>query len=401
MSRASKLTLITVIVAMSWSVAPSSAQSVIDQYNKSIRPNMEIKPLGLDLFGDQISMLDGALSFNVTDVSVATDSGLPMTVGRTLSIQDQARDQQSRGVFRAVLGEMWELDVPYVKVRTDARRGWVGHDGSTNRCSKGVAAPAVTGLPPFGLVVYESEDYYSGVTANIPGYGEEILVVSSAGPMPDDGYTYVKSSKSGWRARCITGLERGAGEGFVLLLSDGTTYKFNWLVDRVAPYILDATCPKISAAGVFPSTNVADTVNNDACTESVAIPRNEYILYATEAKDRFGNTVTYTYDQVNPLRLIRIESSDGARININYSASGQVQTIVTGGRTWTYVYEPVGSLVRLKEIILPDQSRWSYEYGSNFEAVLYAFPAETWGGVSCVLVLVQPRLHQALVMSAG
>lgn len=364
----------------------SSAQSVIDQYTKAQRPSTEIAPLDVDLFGEQVSLLDGSVTFSYTDVSVSTNSALPMTIGRTLSIQDQAVDTYGKGVFRenGPFGIMWDMAVPHLKVTVDARLGWTGNDRSLNRCSKGQGAPWVTGVGYFQLAVYESEHYYSGLLASIPGYGEEYLLTASANanvPMPADGFTYVKASKLGWRARCIPQLKRGDGEGFVILLPDGSSYKFDWLVSRPTAYVFDATCELGNDNPVFPSKQAMDLAEEDVCVVAITVPREENLLYATEATDRFGNKVTYTYEDANPLRLKKVESSDGASINLTYYSAGQIETIVSGGRTWRYEYE--GSIPRLKNVVLPDLSKWSYEYGSDFTVLNNANPVGTWEG--CLL----------------
>ncbi len=361
-------------------VCPASAQSVMEQFNKGLKPSMDIAPLGPDLFGEQVSLLDGSTSFAVNDVVIKTN-GLPVILGRNLDIGAQGKDQQGRNTYRrnAAFGEMWDLDVPYLKIVSDARLGWVGWDGSQNRCTKGPIQPSIQGVPPFSSVTYQPEDWHSGVIANIPGYGKEQLFYAHPGAtMPTDGNTYKQSSRSHWRARCIPSpIKRGTGEGFVILLPDGSSYKFDWLVDRNTLSILDSTCP-VSAAVVFPSPQAAEMVWGQTCTYTVAVPRQEYFLYATEATDRFGNTITYTYDPTKPLQLSQVKSSDGVVVDLTYSAAGQVQTISTSGRTWTYVYEPWGSSARLKNVILPDQSKWTYEYESDMGLMLNYNPKSTW-----------------------
>jgi YD repeat-containing protein len=359
------------------------AQSLVDQYVKAQRPSMAIEPLDTNLFGEQVSMLDGSISFINTDVSVPTNSGMPMTIGRVLSIQDQTPDSRNIGTYRdnGPFGMMWDIAVPNLKATVDARLGWVGKDRSVNRCSQGGAAPWVQGVPPFWKVVYESEHYYSGVLASIPSYGEEYLLKPAAGsPVPNDGMSYVKTSKSGWRVRCIQQLKRGSGEGFLVVLPDGSHYQFDWLVSRATAALMDATCVFRNNYSVLASPQAAAEVPYTVCSESVSVPRDENILFATEATDRFGNKITYTYDPVNPLRLQKVESSDGARIDLTYYSTGQIETIKSGGRTWRYLYD---SFRRLVEVQLPDQSKWTYEYGSDYKLMLNTNPVLTWD--HCVL----------------
>lgn len=364
------------------------AQSVIDQYNRSVKTSMEVAPLGEDAFGEQVSLLDGALSFRQVDVSVKLNSGIPMTIGRTFSIQEQTPDQQGRNTYRdrSPFGIMWDADIPYLKVVADARLGWTGWDKSQNRCSKGQSAPPVNGVTPFNMVSYDSEDYYTGVLANIPGYGTEFLRTPSGHIMPSDGGTYTKVSRSNWRASCTSTIKRGTGEGFVVLLPNGSRVTFDWLVDRATAHVLESSCS--TGSGVLtsiPSLNLPSVPTTPSCTSYVVIPRSEYFLFATKVEDRFGNYVAYDFDPSNPMRLVAVRSNEGASINLAYNSSGQVQTISSGGRVWTYGYDTYNSANRLRSVTLPDASSWEFDYESDFKHVLMADPKSLWG--ACKLQL--------------
>ncbi|WP_150409490.1 hypothetical protein [Xanthomonas sontii] len=358
------------------------AQSVIDQYNRSVKTSMEIAPLGPDAFGEQVSMLDGALSFRQIDVSVKLNSGIPMSIGRTLSIQDQAPDQQGRNTYRdgSPFGLMWDMDVPYLKVVADARIGWTGVDKSLNRCSKGQSAPVVYGVTPFAQVSYSSEQYYTGVFANIPGYGSEFLRTPSGHAMPSDGREYFKVSRSGWRASCLSTIKRGSGEGFVVLLPNGSRVTFDWLVDRPTAYILETSCPGGGGALTsIPVLSLPSIPYTPSCQNYVSVPRSEYFLFATKVEDRFGNFVLYDFDSSNPTRLVAIRSSEGPSINLSYNSSGQVQAVGFNGQVWNYVYDNYNSASRLRSVVLPDGSSWDFDYESDFKHVLTADPKSLWG----------------------
>ncbi|WP_267102541.1 hypothetical protein [Xanthomonas sacchari] len=360
------------------------AQSVIDQYNRSVKTSMEIAPLGPDAFGEQVSMLDGALSFRQVDVSVKLNSGLPMSVGRTLSIQDQTPDQQGRNTYRggSPFGLMWDLDVPYLKVVADARIGWTGVDGSGSRCSKGDAAPPVQGVTPFSMVSYSSEYYYTGVYANISGYGSEFLRTPFGHTMPNDGNAYKKVSRSNWRASCTPSIKNGAGEGFVVLLPDGIKLTFDWMVSRPTTYLLETNCPHDNGSVVTSTlalNNMPNLPSTTQCQIYVSVPRNEYFLFATKAEDRFGNAVYYDYNPSSPSRLTAIRASEGPSIGLNYNDSGQIASISVNGRSWVYGYDTYGSANRLRSVVLPDGSSWMFDYESDFKHVLTANTNELWG----------------------
>jgi hypothetical protein len=369
----------------------SYGQSVIDQYNKSLRPTADIQPLTNDLFGDQISLLDGGLSFQQIDISLGANHGLPVRLGRTLSIQDQAADQQGRNTAthagNAPFGMMWDLDVPYLKMVGDAREGWIGGDHSNLRCSRGEILPYVNGMFLWSNIIYETWDYHGGITANIPGYGSESLLnppVGFANEMPADGNTYYKVTRSHWRARCVPLAAGGSGEGFAIVLPDGATYRFDWLASRPTANLLDVSCHTEDGQGVLASrqahTYWGGYVVPTQCATQVVVPRSVYYLFATEATDRFGNYVRYNYDPVNPHRLLSIQSSDGNTISMTYTSSGQIETATANGRVWRYVYESFNSLQRLREVIQPDQSKWSFEYGSDYKELHVSTPKVMWAG---------------------
>ena len=72
--------------------------------------------------------------------------------------------------------------------------------------------------------------------------------------------------------------------------------------------------------------------------------------------DRFGNTVTYTYDSVHNNRIKAIQSNDGVRLDVYYNTGGLISEIVSAGRTWSYIYN--GKL--LVSLQLPDGSKWQF-----------------------------------------
>ncbi|MEO8012232.1 MAG: hypothetical protein ABI650_11350, partial [Dokdonella sp.] len=103
---------------------------------------------------------------------------------------------------------------------------------------------------------------------------------------------------------------------------------------------------------------------------TVMIPRVEVFLYATLVTDRFGNTVSYTYDPANPHRLTSVISSDGAAISLQYDAQGKVRYVDTDSRRWEYLYSGAPSTLKtLTAVIRPDLSRWNYAYDNLYQGV--------------------------------
>lgn len=88
----------------------------------------------------------------------------------------------------------------------------------------------------------------------------------------------------------------------------------------------------------------------------------------TKITDRNGNSVTFTYGYVGPVKVVKSASaSDGRTISFNYSGttSGVLTSITANGRTWGYTVnnlEPQGASYRLTSVTPPVGNGWSYTY---------------------------------------
>ena len=364
------------------------AQSTFDGYTHRIRTASSIEKLGPDLFGDATNMVDGSTTFSATDVTVPTNGTLPLSVGRVYRVDAQVADQQGRTASSGVFGPYWDLDVPYMAGTFDAIRGWVGSEAQpgvfpqtewVKRCTLGGGGPAgMVGVGQFGTIFYQSKDFFSGIHINVPGSGmEEMLSLDSV--HTSGGHTYYYQTKNNWLVGCEGNIKNGAsgtptsGEGFVVWLPDGRTYTFDWMATRLSPYVLDDSCG--TSADIFPSAGVGAQGAAPNCITGIAVPRSQVFLYATKATDRFGNTVTYTYDPNAPEHLLSVSSSDGGLITLTYGSNGQVASISAGTRQWQYGYN---SNEELTSVTLPDGSHWSLDYGQNTVGVTRYLSRNIW-----------------------
>jgi RHS repeat-associated protein len=326
-------------------------------YDKEIEKSRSFVPLENNLFGDQVNLQDGVVSFVQTDVKVRTNFGQDLELGRVSASNDTAPG----------FGLGWGMNVPYMVGTYDSRDGWTVSGAGTQRCSAGSYAPNENYLiKGQALSTYRlpAHAFWHGVKINIPSLGAETLLKKNSSQiMPVDGITYYGTTKSGWRIGCIPALKNGLGEGFTVRTPDGMTYYFDWIAEL-------ADAPNYVEGGL---------------TNYYTLPLSNYYIYATKAVDRFGNVRTYTYDTARPHELSSIISNDGARIDVTYS-NDVISRITTGGREWNYQYESVetdaGSgvyLSALRTLVLPDFSTWKFEDTlNNVLSYAMAYSSDGW-----------------------
>lgn len=318
------------------------------QYADSVSEATAMDELSADgLFGEKVSYVEGSTEFAITDVVAKTNVKLPLVFGRKLKPfldRYESETNLTTDLLYQVMGT-WEPDIPVIRGVYPTTDAFV--TGTNPRCSTGAipAPPSINiqGSPP--LLAY---NFWNGFSANIPGYGtEEIQTLNPSVLLPTDGNIYKYMTLNGWRVSCVANLKNGVGEGYLVTLSDGATYQFDWLAKR-------------------PITPISVPGSNNR-------PRVEMLFYATKATDRFGNTLTYTYDVNQPNRLQSIVASDGAAITIQYDTSGRISSAITAGRTWKYEYQQRANYtvphVYLSSVTLPDLSKWAlgevtYAYGA-------------------------------------
>ncbi|MDO9073102.1 MAG: RHS repeat-associated core domain-containing protein [Rubrivivax sp.] len=346
--------------------APATAQAptptIYEEQGQLVRGSRKVESLTSSLFGGQVSLYNGGVSFTQTDVSLPGNSALAVRIGRHLPT---GAKRMAKGAF----GD-WDLDIPHLKGVFSHYDGWnVGHYyGSPDRfkrCSQFNApadAPTQT-----GQAIVSNFEFWFGNHLYVPGSGEqELLRREAVNPAPTDGNSYPVVTKGGWAFRCIAGpLPRGqAGEGFVGVAPDGTQYRFDWLVSRpYAPFVAPGSQDYRSAGGSGTGAR-GQRVPGENAGMGFQLLRSEFFLLPTLVTDRYGNTVAYTYSATRPWRLERIAASDGRTIDLAYDATTDVIRSVTDGtRTWTYSY--VGSSV-LTAVTQPDAAQWRF-YGDSLQ----------------------------------
>ncbi len=196
------------------------------EFGKRIKAASAVAPLEGNMFGDEISLYNGATSFSVVDISVPGNSALPVEVRRKLIIEDR-RGMRDRPGFAN-----WVWDVPHLSGVFTESRGWrVGTSfspGTDQRCS--TTEPPVVDNPNFAV-----EDIWHGTHVYLPGAGsEEILVDENAFPAITGGVAHPWITKGLMRFRCKSTLNNPgdgfSGQGFIGIAPNGVKYTFDHMI---------------------------------------------------------------------------------------------------------------------------------------------------------------------------
>lgn len=307
---------------------PVSAMDV--DYLRQLVPvaQKQIKPYGEDMFGDKVSLYDGSLSFEQTDLDLKGNFDLPVRLSRSVGVGKKSKQY----TFNRPLGN-WEWNLPRVGGSFSVTKGWQGTSGN-NRCS-GYTFPAMEFAAGQSVA---ASDFWHGTNLEIPGAGRQELLkrTASSPPGPTTGGPYPLLTKQLWQVGCLSTIKNGAGEGFYAISPTGVRYDFDWMDTRALDPIR------------FGSQLLFD--------------RQEVYLYATKVTDRFGNWVSYTYDAADPGLVQSIQSSDGRTITVTNSG-GRAVSATDGTRTYTYGY---GGYVgkELVSVGLPDGRQWTFDLQS-------------------------------------
>ncbi|KAF1722098.1 wall associated protein [Pseudoxanthomonas wuyuanensis] len=321
------------------------------EYDKLVKAAEMVAPLKSDLFGDNVSLYNGATEFSVTDIDLPGNHALSVRLGRSFKVELR-NDADSLGGFGA-----WDLEVPYMYGVFPSDYKWnTGGNTATDRCSQ-----------PFYPRVdapFSQHEVWTGTKVHLPGQGDQTVLwnATSGNVQPTDGQAYYWNTREQLRFKC-TSMLNYPGQGFIAVDSQGTQYVFNYAIER--------------AGGV--------TRKPASGWGEVALNRTKIYLMATRVQDRFGNYVDYEYsgDQLN-----RIVASDGRIITLTYS-DGRIIKASAHGRDWHYTYHSslyfsIHPRARaLTMVTLPDQSRWQYLYNGGL-SIVPSIQDGSIGGPSCI-----------------
>ncbi|MBA0448335.1 RHS repeat domain-containing protein [Stenotrophomonas maltophilia] len=302
------------------------------EYDKRLKYGDLVEPLKGEIFGEQVNLYDGSISFKATDISLPGNSELPVALSRSRSASD--------GSSESPLGD-WDLDVPSLSgvygdlPETAAQGHWM----PAARCTTVGAPPTleVWNRRNTQKVNFNPHTYWDGVRLSLPGGGGEPLLGGNGDarqPQPQLGQPAPWNTKGGWVITCLAALKSGQpGEGFLGHAPDGTKYYFDWMVAR---------------------PNGSATLQPFGPESNAQLGRKRVHLYPSQIVDRFGNWVRYEWSGT---RLQRITASDGREISLAYQSNGLIASATAAGRTWTYGYTDADIL---RTVTLPDGTQWIY-----------------------------------------
>lgn len=334
-----------------------------------IRAPKAVSALGSDLFGDKVNLYTGNLEFIHTDVTIPGNNSLPVMVGRRLIAGGEVFSNKQFGT--------WELEIPHLHGTYTTAKGWVIPFSSTipagSRCSNFATPPSVAGAGAGQPSNFTPDEYWHGHQMYIPGQGDQLLLRRDFTAGPIDGQSYPVVTQGLWSLRCVASLANDTtsgktmGEGFIAVSPDGTQYRFDWMATRTAQTLykpgnsslLTTTTESGKSLTATTESDMSGPISEPApvpdAFPSALLPRSEVWIMPTVVTDRFGNTVTYTYDIAKPWQLKSIQSSDNRIITFVYLAgTDQIGSVSDGTRTWQYSY--VSGI--LDTVTLPDASTW-------------------------------------------
>jgi RHS repeat-associated protein len=283
-----------------------------DDLHERLQVQKEIEPLPDNLAGESIDYFSGNVGFSVTDISIPGNFAIPVQIKRSLSRQVDAVTDFAD----------WELEVPRI----------TGVYGSSSHmdCQE-PEPPAImsdNGVTPLGW-----QKFHRGLTlSDGEGYSEQLIPIDTLLTPPylmPAGYDYY--TKSHWLIRC-------SSANYIAVSPSGVTYTFG---NKRFGYDKNEICAN----------------GNELCINTLTV-----ISRASTVEDRFGNSVTYTYNTED--NLTSITASDGRSIKLYYSDSEyhRIERVEANGRQWQYEYtDGRFSEDLLTRVILPDNTEWQYK----------------------------------------
>ncbi|MFC5437212.1 hypothetical protein ACFPME_11635 [Rhodanobacter umsongensis] len=99
-------------VSMSGALHAQSMVTPEDEYKKLIRVSEDVQPLGATPFGESVSLYNGSLSFDQTDISLAGNGPL-LQLSRSYHLREAKESESIDGAFSD-----WDIEIPRITTIT-------------------------------------------------------------------------------------------------------------------------------------------------------------------------------------------------------------------------------------------------------------------------------------------
>ncbi|WP_411851535.1 RHS repeat domain-containing protein [Stenotrophomonas sp. LGBM10] len=332
-----------------------------------VKSAMEMRAVKVDgAFGETWAPYNGAVAFDVVDVSLPGNSELPVEFRRSMPIRERRFWHPNEARMMDEFGGMddWNVDLPMIYGMFSQSLGWQTADANPYaRCSAPLA-------PKSSSTFHKASDFWKGYQLRIPGDSTKTLLdirATTGLVRPETGRAYSLGTKDFWMVSCLPATKNGyPGEGFLVESPSGLRYYMDWVITKAASGSTTYTAGRSAAV-----------------TQSHPMARSLVYFTTSRIEDRFGNYVNFNYDGA---RLTRIESNDGRWINVGYSGN-RVATVDSALGRWTYGYSASGML---SKVSLPDGSAWSYQGAGALESITESFEYSDAGPPTCANV---PYIH--------
>jgi YD repeat-containing protein len=293
--------------------------------------------------------------------------------------------------------------------------GWTSTNGIApqQRCTQfGKPAPA---WDMNRSSTWTGDEFWNGTFLYVPGMGDQEVLRRGANntQAPADGHSYPLVTRNHWQFRCLAGLANDtspgkvAGQGFIAVSPEGTTYQFDQMVSRATSFLEKPVPRPLGTESTAPGPRVGSLAIDATPNQyyDLRMRRAEVWMLPTRITDRFGNTVTYVYGADDPWKLTSITANDAAgsprRITLSYHAgSHRIASVGDGSRTWSYSYSGTGETAVLSTVTLPDNSAWQLAGAS---ALMMDLQYVSEGNPSCDSggILAPQELSATLVHPSG
>lgn len=132
--------LLTALAFCVLAPVPASAQIVPtwrQEYDKRLKYGDLVEPLKGEIFGEQVNLYDGSISFKATDISIPGNGGLAISLSRSYGDVSGSTNDKEYG--------NWDLDIPSLSgtYGDQPETAVGGHWTPSARCSTVSAPPSL------------------------------------------------------------------------------------------------------------------------------------------------------------------------------------------------------------------------------------------------------------------